>query len=310
MKLKFEVSKTYNNNNLNDAVKLFLEKKDVNSLVNMLVSSLEYYMSKTVVKNVTLKIENTIGQGNFKDNVITINEKLFKTPITNFGIAELFIATFHELSHAMLYTRDLRILKTKTTPEIFMPCYGYKSVKYIIKKMTNNEHFAQGVKEWLYLQDNNELYAFKNSLRFTKMFFEDYFPSLVKCVPSYELYLGKKRENVLKKYPILQPNLHLINQIINDYQLKTASKNLNKLLVFEKNAIIQTMPITFTNEVREVLLNQIIECKNENIVVDFLYNPYFCLTDDEITKLTQVYDKQFIESVVFKNSPKTKKVVK
>ena len=265
-----------------------------------------YYAVKTNLGGFVLKIEKTVGLGNYKQGVLTLNEKLFTKPGNISLFINLLIAIFHELAHIIANNQNEEVFTTMSSPEAYLSVFYYKGIKHIFQKITNDEIIAKGITEWLYLQNENEIFAFKYSLEQTMIFLEEYFDNLLKYVPTYDMYINNKLNDILKKYPFIVGNEKNIIDMINGYQLTNISRGLNKLLNFEEKAIITSYPITFSQNVREVLIYELLKIRDENYVVKYLCNPYFSPNEKELKLLKTVYSEELLNKFIFKTQKNPK----
>lgn len=290
---------TYVRKAINDYFVFNSERNLENLLANSLGFALNKYSNLNEI-NIEFK-QLKVGTAQYLNRNILINNLNFTKAQSINDLINLYIALFHELSHAILDNNNCIILSTRQNSELFLGEFSYSHIEDIMNFMCSEEE-SKGATYFLYYNNPNEIFARRNGLHICKDFFQKFLPEYKNMIPTFSQKTSQDFKIIYNEYPYVKNCGNKYLFLVERYQLYLLNYGLEKLTPNLKENFQHSMVVNFSKQVRNELLDYCIKNKNQELYKDYLSNPYFIPRPDELARLQSVFEKKFVREYSFKKT--------
>lgn len=298
MSLSFDVEPNSNKNYVYMAIKQYREQKGIVSLLHLLTNSLSYVLSYTNINHIKLSVDKITSVAEYCKNEIILNENLVCDK-NNLNLIKIYIAIFHELSHAIVEKRNLSLIYERVCSKEFCPTFSMENIYSIIYKMSKNKNFAYGATKLLYLNDKNEIFARQNSYYLCHVFFREFFPAQIAKIPRFENEIQLSLQQVYINYPIVKGQMNFILELIEKYQLLYIKKFANLYCEEEILQFLSSFGVTFSNKVKQLLVDECVKSESPKYLTTYLCNPMFSPSVSQKAQLEKAFSKTIVKNCIY-----------
>ena len=299
MYLTFDIQQNSNKNYVYMAIKKYLDEKSLATLVHMLTKSIAYVLSYTEIDHIKLSLGKINSIAKYYNGEIILNERLVVN-VHNLDLVGIYVAIFHELSHAIIERKNLQILYSGVCSTEFCPTFCMENIFSILYQVCGNKQFATGATMFLYLNDKNEVFARENSYYLAHVFFSTFLPSQVAKIPRYEKDYKENLKNLFISYPEIKNKEHQIVKLIENYQIVYINEYSHKYVEKEIIKFLSSLSITFSENVKQNLINECINTKSTKFLSTYLSNPMFNVSDAQKKQLQDVFTIKTLQQTLYK----------